>query len=938
MEKVDENAYILKFEEEEAIDKILQKTHKVGGMQLTVKKYIPPPPLPKYEDKVFIKGVSSSTTKDSLFNFLEAKSNAEPIDIIYGEEEGTALVTFDTKPDIEKLRQQCKKRTLEGNYLNIDHVTVTNTIVATGFKETTSEETLELYFDSKKKCGVDGVTKVKMNQQQNQCFISFDDYNSVDIVCNRKHKVDGVEFKVRIHQECLGNPADESQSLQFQQPDPVLIEHVDKWKLVFLKESPENQEKMNEYLRQTCAHEVSEGMIRFLGIPEVKSYLEKSFSESGLTATWAVTDGKSLKIYSLSDEELVKAVQHFRKLLSEVKIDVEDGQSNILKTQSWKDLIKSTQCLTSNKVVKIDETSSKITVYTTSAANIGMIRETLQDFLYKNAIKQQKINQSGAVSRLLKEHYRKEIASIERDLQNEHVTIQINDSELLLKGNNTGLSKANARINQLLASIVEKKHVINKAGIVQHIQSLEGKAKIAQVERTNAVVFTVNDNDDQSMDTKIIPQSLLAQRETATCTTASGQTIVTVVGDITELDFDVIVNAANKTLEHVGGLAEVIVTKGGQSIQQECSEYIRRRLGEKELLPGEIFCSKAGNLKCKLVIHAVGPPYQDGFHNEDEYLSECIEQSLKETAQRKLKSIAIPAIGTGNFGYPLHDACKVIVDSIKRFFKSNKSTSIQKVFLCDLKENTLKNFVTVLQTKFDRTNVKVIGQSTPHRLRQHRFEEASAMALSDDDFDDDYDDDDDDDMSQPSSGPIAITVLRGQVALQEVDAIVNSTSKDLQLTHGAVSQSLLNAGGKTLQSECTKKYPNGVNPGEIAVTNGGKLECKSVYHGALTGWSPTEAPKELEMFMTNCLAAATKSGFSSIAFPALGTGNLGYPKSEVARMMFSNVEMFGRNNPSTSITDVRFVIYEKDTEVLKAFEDEKRNGNRRKDKSKSMNF
>lgn len=63
-----------------------------------MKRYIPPPPLPKYEDKVFIKGVSSSTTKDSLFNFLEAKSNAEPIDIIYGEEEGTALVTFDTKP------------------------------------------------------------------------------------------------------------------------------------------------------------------------------------------------------------------------------------------------------------------------------------------------------------------------------------------------------------------------------------------------------------------------------------------------------------------------------------------------------------------------------------------------------------------------------------------------------------------------------------------------------------------------------------------------------------------------------------------------------------------------------------------------------------------------------------------------------------------------
>lgn len=71
------------------------------------------------------------------------------------------------------------------------------------------------------------------------------------------------------------------------------------------------------------------------------------------------------------------------------------------------------------------------------------------------------------------------------------------------------------------------------------------------------------------------------------------------------------------------------------------------------------------------------------------------------------------------------------------------------------------------------------------------------------------------------------------------------------------------------------------------------------------------------MFMANCLETANKAGFTSIAFPALGTGNLGYPKTEVARMMFSNVEVFGRNNPTTSIKDVRFVIYEKDIEVLK---------------------
>lgn len=77
----------------------------------------------------------------------------------------------------------------------------------------------------------------------------------------------------------------------------------------------------------------------------------------------------------------------------------------------------------------------------------------------------------------------------------------------------------------------------------------------------------------------------------------------------------------------------------------------------------------------------------------------------------------------------------------------------------------------------------------------------------------------------------------------QVDVIINSTSSNLQLTHGAVSQSLLNAGGNSLQSECTKHYPNGVAPGEIAVTGGGKLECRKVYHGALNGWTTPSASK-----------------------------------------------------------------------------------------------
>ena len=87
-----------------AIEVILSKSpHKLDGQILEVKRYIPPPPpkaVPKYDNKIFLTNVSPTTTKEGLENFLEAKSKVVPTEIIFGEAEGTALVTFENPPGI----------------------------------------------------------------------------------------------------------------------------------------------------------------------------------------------------------------------------------------------------------------------------------------------------------------------------------------------------------------------------------------------------------------------------------------------------------------------------------------------------------------------------------------------------------------------------------------------------------------------------------------------------------------------------------------------------------------------------------------------------------------------------------------------------------------------------------------------------------------------
>jgi len=78
--------------------KVLNRQHKLDGAQLEIKEYIPPKPRPLYENKVLFKGVNPTTTKDGLSNFLEAKADAEPADVLFGEEEGVVVVTFKEPP------------------------------------------------------------------------------------------------------------------------------------------------------------------------------------------------------------------------------------------------------------------------------------------------------------------------------------------------------------------------------------------------------------------------------------------------------------------------------------------------------------------------------------------------------------------------------------------------------------------------------------------------------------------------------------------------------------------------------------------------------------------------------------------------------------------------------------------------------------------------
>lgn len=149
-------------------------------------------------------------------------------------------------------------------------------------------------------------------------------------------------------------------------------------------------------------------------------------------------------------------------------------------------------------------------------------------------------------------------------------------------------------------------------------------------------------------------------------------------GDITEIEADAIVNAANSSLMGGGGVDGAIHSRGGHKILEECKR-IRATEWPDGLPTGKAVITSGGNLKAKYVIHTIGPVWMGGFHVEAELLKQAYKNSLKLAASKGIKSIAFPSISTGAYGYPVEDASKIAVKTVVDFLE--KEDKLEKVIL-----------------------------------------------------------------------------------------------------------------------------------------------------------------------------------------------------------------------------------------------------------------
>ena len=350
---------------------------------------------------------------------------------------------------------------------------------------------------------------------------------------------------------------------------------------------------------------------------------------------------------------------------------------------------------------------------------VDEVKKSMESFIKKRCTETKQYGpvQKG-IWRLLCGPMKQRWIKIEGQCQDSEVTLtQPSEDErkltITLKGDRVEVQKLIQEIHQLMKSVELAVVPLTRPEVRKYFNEGEdGKMKIPHIERSTKVCIEVCEvGEDMDIEMPEVGSTTTrgAPKLVKECTAdvVNMKRISIYIGDITEFRADVIVNAANEDLKHVGGVADAILKKGGQQIQVVSDRYVR---SHGKLNPGEAWLStEVGHLPCMALIHAVGPRWYNNPSGMQQLKKVCIT-CLKEA--KAYSSIALPAISSGVFGCPIRQCADILVSATIDFCKSQQRENLDEINFVLFKQADVSEFIRALQDHLPPQNIQQRSDSS----------------------------------------------------------------------------------------------------------------------------------------------------------------------------------------------------------------------------------
>ncbi|XP_023192012.1 poly [ADP-ribose] polymerase 14-like isoform X1 [Xiphophorus maculatus] len=641
--------------------------------------------------------------------------------------------------------------------------------------------------------------------------------------------------------------------------------------------------------------EVDEFLLDMLKDEQQEEATDILLTAYGIKAALEISPQR-VQLVAVSDKDLMNAQDHLSQILKSESIKVEDFE--FLKKPEWQQLVHQQENANSGSGMRVQIiTHQQQVVVSGHKDSVDKVSSELEDFITENA----HVEEFVAVDANVIIEYLKGQTTLLKQL--EGVEVSFGNEEIILSGCRSAVKDCKTIVKDLLASVWFDSFKVIKPGVKKFFKEKE-QLYTSLIKSDTDCLVQLADKSNEEDDLALVQ----VQQPIYKVQTSDGVEIVVSKADMCSYSVDAVVNPSTEDLKHTSGLALALSKAAGPQLQTECDQIISVK---GKLRPGDCVVTDAGGmLRCKNVIHAVGPYFDQAKPQRAEgQLKKIVKESLEQAEKCGCVSVALPAISR-NRGFPLNLCLATIARAVKEYCDEKYDDTLKMIHLVDQEDSVALAMENAVKQEFGNHGVSVSSQNAIPKVSQ----KSSLLKL--------VPPDPSLCRGQTKEG-LNIVLKKGNIEAAKTEVIVNTVSEDLLLHKGAISNAIFSAAGPKLQQLVHSQKTSG-SPGKIVVTDGCKLKSKQVFHVIASNWDKGQgtAEKTLAGIFQDCLDLAEKTRLSSISFPAVGTGNLGFPKNLVATLMLDKFLEFSSQRQSKNLKKIAVVLYPGDAETIQIFTDE----------------